>query len=185
MFAGVAPGLVDGVIAPTTPTGRAISVIPEAKFSAITPTDFAPCKSRINPSVLRWFLCILSSTLPSPVSRTASSASARLRDGSMIAHAAAAQSRSVCFWLKVSATACAVRARLIRLAIVATSLIRRAFVHQLSSFAPEALATLAQRSISLRTNLPNSAGGIPPGSAAAFAQPSLMLGSSSALTVSR
>ena len=53
MFAGVAPGLVEGVIAPTTPAARAISVMPVALSSEITPTDFAPCKSRINPSVLR------------------------------------------------------------------------------------------------------------------------------------
>ena len=40
MFAGVAPGLVEGVIAPMMPAARAISVMPVAVFSAITPTDF-------------------------------------------------------------------------------------------------------------------------------------------------
>ncbi|MND00891.1 hypothetical protein D3C83_196680 [compost metagenome] len=52
-FAGVAPGLVDGVIAATTPTGRAISVTPSSGCSAITPTVFTPAMSRISPSVLR------------------------------------------------------------------------------------------------------------------------------------
>ena len=46
--------------------------------SAMTPTDFAPRRSRSSPSVLRRFLAILSATLPSPVSRTASSASASI-----------------------------------------------------------------------------------------------------------
>ena len=43
-------------MAQTTPTGRAISVMPVAGSSAITPTDLAPCRSRSRPSVLRWFL---------------------------------------------------------------------------------------------------------------------------------
>ena len=68
LLAGVAPGLVDGVTAQTTPTGRAISMMPRSGYSAITPTDLAPCRSRSRPSVLRWFLRILSSTLPMPVS---------------------------------------------------------------------------------------------------------------------
>jgi hypothetical protein len=55
----------------------------------MTPTDRAPCRSRSSPIVLRRFLAILSVTLPSPVSRTASSASARLRAGSTMAQAAA------------------------------------------------------------------------------------------------
>ena len=52
LLAGVAPGLVDGVIAQTTPTGRAISIRPRAGSSAITPTDFAPCRSRSRPQRL-------------------------------------------------------------------------------------------------------------------------------------
>ena len=79
LFAGVAPGLVDGVIAATMPTGRAISVRPRAGSAWITPTDFAPRRSRSRPIVLRRFFAILSATSPSPVSRTAISASARLR----------------------------------------------------------------------------------------------------------
>ena len=39
LFAGVAPGFVDGVIAATTPTGRAISIMPLSGSSAMTPTD--------------------------------------------------------------------------------------------------------------------------------------------------
>ena len=53
LLAGVAPGLVEGVIAATTPTARAISTMPRAGSSAITPTDFAPFRSRSRPSVLR------------------------------------------------------------------------------------------------------------------------------------
>ena len=53
LLAGVAAGLVEGVMAQTTPTGRAISVTPVAASSAMTPTDLAPCKSRKRPSVLR------------------------------------------------------------------------------------------------------------------------------------
>ena len=36
------------------------------RSSAMTPTDCAPCRSRSRPSVLRWFLRILSSTWPMP-----------------------------------------------------------------------------------------------------------------------
>ena len=39
LLAGVAAGLVDGVMAATTPTGRAISMMPRSGYSAITPTD--------------------------------------------------------------------------------------------------------------------------------------------------
>ena len=53
LLAGVAAGLVEGVIAQTTPTGRAISVMPVAGLSEMTPTDLAPCKSRNKPRVLR------------------------------------------------------------------------------------------------------------------------------------
>src|SRR3972149_5462541 len=68
-LAGVAPGLVDGVMAATTPTGRAISVIPRSGCSAITPTVRTPRRSRSSPSVLRGFLASLSAALPRPVSR--------------------------------------------------------------------------------------------------------------------
>ena len=53
LLAGVAAGLVDGVIAATTPTGRAISTTPRSGYSAITSTVFIPCRSRSRPSVLR------------------------------------------------------------------------------------------------------------------------------------
>ena len=98
LLIGVAAGLVDGVTAQTTPTGRAISVMPFAGSSEITPTDLAPCRSRSRPKVLRWFLRTLSSTLPMPVSATANSASARLRAGSMMAQPAAATSSSTRAW---------------------------------------------------------------------------------------
>jgi len=98
LLAGVAAGLVEGVIAHTTPTGRAISTSPRNASSPITPTDLASARSRSSPSVLRWFLRNLSSTLPMPVSATASSASSRLRDGSMIAQPAAATSSSTRAW---------------------------------------------------------------------------------------
>ena len=48
LLAGVAAGLVDGVMAATTPTGRAISMIPRSGNSAITPTERAPFRSRTN-----------------------------------------------------------------------------------------------------------------------------------------
>jgi len=94
LFAGVAPGFVEGTIAATTPTGFAISTMPSSGRSASTPVEIAPLRSRRSPSVLRWFLSILSATLPRPVSRTAISASARFRAGSMIAQPAAATSSS-------------------------------------------------------------------------------------------
>ncbi len=111
LFAGVAPGLVDGVIAATTPTGRAISVRPRAGSAPMTPTDFAPRRSRSRPIVLRRFLAILSATSPSPVSRTAISASARLRPGSTIAQAAAVTASSTRSCVQVSNSRCAARAR--------------------------------------------------------------------------
>jgi hypothetical protein len=98
LFAGVAPGLVEGVMAATTPTGRAISTMPSSGYSAITPTLFAPFRSRSRPRVLRWFLVTLSSTTPSPVSRTAISARARLRPGSMMAQPAAVTTASTAAW---------------------------------------------------------------------------------------
>ena len=98
LLAGVAPGLVDGTTAHTTPTGRAISVSPSSGSSASTPVDTAPFRSRSSPSVLRWFFVTLSSTLPRPVSRTDRSASVRLRVGSMIAQPQATTMASSCAW---------------------------------------------------------------------------------------
>ena len=51
--ARAAQALVDGVIAATTPTGRAISTMPRSTSSAMIPTLRAPCRSRIRPSVFR------------------------------------------------------------------------------------------------------------------------------------
>ena len=81
LLTGVAAGLVEGVIAPTTPTGLAYLTIPRAGSSSITPTVLTRSRSRRVPKVLRWFLAILSATLPSPVSATASSASSRACSG--------------------------------------------------------------------------------------------------------
>ena len=55
LLAGVAPGLVDGQIAPTTPTGLAISIKPFSSSTLITPTDLASGanKSRKVPNVFR------------------------------------------------------------------------------------------------------------------------------------
>ena len=89
LLAGVAPGFVEGVSAATTPAARAISTMPSSGYSAITPTLFAPCRSRSRPIVLRSFLAILSGTLPRPVSATASSASRRLFSGLTTAQPAA------------------------------------------------------------------------------------------------
>lgn len=91
LLAGVAAGLMDGVTAPTTPTGLAICVIPFPSSTPMTPTDLAvgSRRSRNVPSVLRWFLTTLSSTFPSPVSSTATRASSSARSCSMIAHATA------------------------------------------------------------------------------------------------
>jgi len=102
LLAGVAPGFVDGVIAQTTPTGRAISIKPRTGSSPITPTESAPRRSRSRPKVLRWFLRTLSSTLPMPVSATASSASSRLRPGSRMAQPAATTAMSTCACDQVS-----------------------------------------------------------------------------------
>src|SRR5215217_7999701 len=54
LLAGVAAGLVDGVTAPTTPTGLAIDVIPFSSSTLTTPTDIAEGsrRSRKVPSVL-------------------------------------------------------------------------------------------------------------------------------------
>jgi len=42
LLTGVAAGFVDGVTAPTMPTGFAISIIPFCLSSPITPTVFTP-----------------------------------------------------------------------------------------------------------------------------------------------
>jgi len=75
LLTGVAPGLVDGVMAQTRPTGLAYLTMPRALSSSTIPTVFTRSRSRKVPKVLRCFLVILSGTLPSPVSATASSAS--------------------------------------------------------------------------------------------------------------
>ena len=81
LFTGVADGLVDGVIAATTPTGLPYLMIPLPLSFSITPTVRTRIRSRRVPKVLRWFLTILSSTLPIPVALTASSAMRRALSG--------------------------------------------------------------------------------------------------------
>ena len=71
LFRGVAIGFVEGTIAPTTPTGRAISVIPLSSSWLIIPTVLVFFRSLNKPIVLRLFFLFLSSTLPSPVCWTA------------------------------------------------------------------------------------------------------------------
>ena len=81
LLTGVADGLVDGVIAPTTPTGLAYSTRPFAGFSSMIPVDFTRSRSRSVPNVLRWFLMTLLSTSPMPVTSTAISARRRAFSG--------------------------------------------------------------------------------------------------------
>ena len=76
LFTGVAAGLVEGVTAPTTPTGFAYFTSPRSGCSAMMPTLFTRIRSRSVPKVLRWFLTTLSAALPRPVSSTAMAASA-------------------------------------------------------------------------------------------------------------
>ena len=84
LLTGVAAGFVEGQTAATTPTGLAYLTSPRSGSSSMIPTVLALSRrrSRSVPKVLRRFLVILSSTLPSPVSRTAISASSRARSGS-------------------------------------------------------------------------------------------------------
>ena len=98
LFVGVAAGLVEGTTAPTTPTGRANSVTPVSGSSLTTPVVATPAISRSKPSVLRWFLRILSGTRPSPVASTAICESAAFLSGSIKAQAAAKAARSSKAW---------------------------------------------------------------------------------------
>ena len=102
LLAGVADGLVDGHTAATTPTGLAISVIPVAGSSEMTPTDLAPRRSSRVPIVLRVFFATLSSKRPRPVVSTARRASATARSGSQHAHATAVTASSISSWLQRS-----------------------------------------------------------------------------------
>src|ERR1043165_181723 len=85
------------------------------------PTDLACARSRSSPMVLRRFFATLSATLPSPVSWTASSASARLCSGSTIAQPAAVTTSSTSSCVAASNAACAARARATRSATIATA----------------------------------------------------------------
>ena len=76
LLTGVAEGFVEGVTAPTTPTGFAYFTSPRSGHSSMTPTLFTRMRSRSVPKVLRWFFVTLSDALPSPVSSTAIRASA-------------------------------------------------------------------------------------------------------------
>ena len=109
LLTGVAPGLVAGVMAATTPTGLAYLTIPRSGLSSITPTLRTRSKSRSVPNVLRRFLVILSGMLPRPVSSTAWRAriSALLNND----HAKAVTASSTRSWFAVENLAWAARAR--------------------------------------------------------------------------
>jgi hypothetical protein len=81
LLTGVAFGLVDGVIAATTPTGFAHLTMPRSGNSSMMPVDLTRNKSRNVPNVLRWFLMTLLSTSPMPVTSTACSAKRRALSG--------------------------------------------------------------------------------------------------------
>ena len=74
LIKGVASGLVQGMIAPTTPTGFTIRVRPFSGHSSTTPTVFAFSKSRMVPRILLFILATLDSYLPMRDSRAAISA---------------------------------------------------------------------------------------------------------------
>ena len=82
LLTGVADGLVEGVSAPTTPTGLAYLTIPLSGTCSMMPVDFTLSRSRRVPNVFLWFLTTLLSTSPIPVTSTAISASRRARAGS-------------------------------------------------------------------------------------------------------
>ena len=98
LLAGVAAGLVDGVIAQTTPTGRAISTMPRAGSSAMTPTVCAPAGRAAGRASCGGSCGSCRRRCRCRCRATASSASARLRAGSMIAQPAAATSSSMRAW---------------------------------------------------------------------------------------
>ena len=75
LLTGVAAGFVEGVTAPTTPTGFAYFTSPSSGSSSMIPTLLTRMRSRSVPKVLRWFLITLSGALPMPVSSTAIRAS--------------------------------------------------------------------------------------------------------------
>ena len=81
LFTGVAAGFVEGVTAPTTPTGFAYFTSPSSGRSSMIPTLLTRMRSRSVPNVLRWFLTTLSGALPIPVSSTAIRASASACSG--------------------------------------------------------------------------------------------------------
>ena len=77
LLTGVADGLVDGVMAPTTPTGLAYLTMPFSGISSMMPVDLTLSRSRSVPKVFLWFLMTLLSTSPMPVTSTAISARRR------------------------------------------------------------------------------------------------------------
>ena len=77
LLTGVAEGLVEGVTAPTTPTGLAYLTMPFSGICSMMPVDLTLRRSRSVPKVFRWFLTTLLSTSPMPVTSTATSASRR------------------------------------------------------------------------------------------------------------
>ena len=94
LLTGVAAGLVEGVTAPTTPTGFAISTIPFFLSSLIIPTVLIFFKSLNNPSVFLLFFKTLCSASPRPVESTASFEINLLADGLHKAQATAVTTSS-------------------------------------------------------------------------------------------
>jgi len=71
-------GFVVGTIPAITPMGSAILVMPSASSRSITPAVFIDLYLLYMYSEANWFLITLSSTMPIPVSATASTASSIL-----------------------------------------------------------------------------------------------------------
>jgi hypothetical protein len=105
-------GLVTGVMAQTTPTGSAISVIPFSSSRRTTPTVRRPSIEWVTCSQAKRFFIALSSNTPRPVSATASSASSQC--SARAAREAFRTMWSTCSWVNDAyrprdLTACATR----------------------------------------------------------------------------
>ncbi len=93
----VTMGLVMGVMAPTTPTGLPTLMTPVPCSRSMMPTDFLSRRDHQMILALFLFLAILSGTLPSLVSSTASLASSSALSNTALAQAFA--SASTCSWV--------------------------------------------------------------------------------------
>ncbi len=91
-------GFVTGVMPQTTPTGSAISTMPEISSSLITPTVLRYCREWVICSETKMFLTALSSNTPRPVSATAAWANSPCC--ARAATAAFFTMKSICSWVK-------------------------------------------------------------------------------------